>query len=215
MKGEREVVIYVGKSRSGKSTLLQRMIEKEPRFIIFDTVSEYSKITPPFSAVFINDVHSLFDYLEANGNKAEMRVIFDPEDYEEQIQLVNGEKLNVFDLACKNIFEGLSQVAFGIEEIANFVKGSSYQKYFSRMIRAGRHKNISIYATTQRPMDIRPVLRAQITKLISFYQQEPKDIEWIGDFVRNKQEAEGLFKLTQFVWPGPMICGKHYKEFNL
>lgn len=208
----REVVFLTGKSGSGKSTLCRQLLLTAPRLLIFDTISEYRRLSPPYPALFIYDVYALMDYLTLNANKP-FRVIFDPADPEEIIELNNGEKITVFGFVCKVILDSLTNITFYIEEIANFVEGGKAPVYLRKLSRYGRHSAIDIYSTTQRPADVPPVLRAQITKFISFRQHEPRDIKWIRQIIG--QEAETLSALEQFKWPGPLVAGKHYKEYAL
>jgi hypothetical protein len=208
----REVVFLTGKSGSGKSTLCRQLLLTAPRLLIFDTISEYRLLSPPYPALFIYDVYSLMDYLDKNANKP-FRVIFDPPDPEEVIELRNGEKLSIFDFVCKVILDSMTNFTFCIEEIANFVQHGTAPVYLRKIARYGRHSAINIFATTQRPADVPPVLRAQITKFITFRQHEPRDIEWIRQIIGD--EADSLSALEQFKWPGPMVAGKNYKEYQL
>lgn len=208
----REVVFLTGKSGSGKSTLCRQLLLNAPRLLVFDTISEYRRLSPPYPALLIYDIYALMDYLTLNANKP-FRVIFDPADPEEVIELNNGEKLTIFDFVCKVILDSLTNLTFCIEEIANFVEGGKAPVYLRKIARYGRHSAINIYATTQRPADVPPVLRAQITKFISFRQHEPRDIEWIRMIIGD--EAQKLNDLEQFKWPGPLVAGKHYKEYAL
>jgi DNA segregation ATPase FtsK/SpoIIIE-like protein len=208
----REVVFLTGKSGSGKSTLCRQLLLTASRLLVFDTISEYRRLSPPFPALTICNVYDLMDYLTLNAHK-NFRVIFDPADPEEVIELKNGEKLTIFDFVCKVILDSLTNITFCIEEIANFVEGGKAPVYLRKIARYGRHSAINIYATTQRPADVPPVLRAQITKFITFKQHEPRDIEWIRQIIG--QEAETLSSLEQFKWPSPLVSGKHYKEYQL
>ncbi|MFA5272061.1 MAG: hypothetical protein WC412_06985 [Candidatus Omnitrophota bacterium] len=208
----REVVFLTGKSGSGKSTLCRKMLLSAQRLLVFDTISEYRRLAPPYPAITICDVYDLMEYLTLNADKP-FRVVFDHPDPEETIELNNGEKLTIFDFVCKVILEGLTNITFCIEEIANFVEGGKAPVYLRKIARYGRHSAINIYATTQRPADVPPVLRAQITKFISFRQHEPRDIDWIRQIIGD--QAFSLQHLEQFKYPEPMLEGKHYKEYVL
>jgi AAA+ ATPase superfamily predicted ATPase len=208
----REVVLITGKTGSGKSTLFRELIQGQKRFIIFDTLSEYRNPDNPFPALFIRNIKDLLEYLSTNHRKA-FRIVFDPEDPDQKIILETGETLTIFELTCKVIYEALSDVAFGVEEIASYVYPGYAPPYLRKIVRFGRHSSISIYATTQRPPEIPPVIRAQITKFISFRQHEPRDIEWIRQIIGD--EASKLKNLKRFTWGKPMVLGEHYKVYEL
>lgn len=188
----REIYLILGKSGSGKTELCKRLIKDKPRFILFDTISEY-KEDKKFEAVYINNKQAFLEYLFRNLNK-KFRIVFDPEDPEETL-LLNNEPIDLFDLTCKIVYECLTDVIFAVEEVANFISPSSMPKYFRKLIRYGRHSNISGYFTSQRPADISPGLRAQATILISFRQHEPRDIQWLRAIIG--EDAEKLKDLGE------------------
>jgi DNA segregation ATPase FtsK/SpoIIIE-like protein len=209
----RQVVLVTGKTGSGKSTLFREMILSQERFIIFDTLSEYRGLSPSYPALFIADIQSLLDYLNKNAGQRNLRIVFDPEDPDRVYTMPNGETLTLFDLTCKAIYEGLENITLGIEELANFVQSNYCPEYLRKIVRFGRHSSISLMATTQRPPEMPPMIRAQITKFISFKQHEPRDIDWISRIIG--QDAFTLKDLDQFVWGKPMLRDRHYKEYEL
>jgi DNA helicase HerA-like ATPase len=208
----REVVLITGKTGSGKSTLFRKMLEDKKRVIIFDTLSEYSELAPPYPALFIHNIHDLYDCLAKNHYK-NFRIVFDPEDPEQVITLKDEAEISVFEEACKLIYNHLEGLVLGIEEVANFIQGSKVPEYIRKITRFGRHSSISLYATTQRPADVHPLIRAQMTKLITFRQHEPRDIDWLKQVIG--EQAQGLKDLSQFTWGKPMLQGKHYKGYEL
>jgi hypothetical protein len=210
----REVILYTGKTGSGKSTLFRENIKKSDRAIIIDTLSEYELLAAPFPALFIDTIYQLYDYLAENAHR-NFRIVFAADNLDEEITLKDGETLTVIESVCKLVYEHLEQITLGIEELSYFVSPGFAPKYLRRIIRAGRHSGISLHATTQRPPEIPPVIRAQITKLYSFRQHEPADLQWIERCVGNKTEAQKLRGLERFTWPGPMVKDRHYKEFIL
>lgn len=175
----REVILVTGKTGSGKSTLFRKMILKEKRFIILDTLSEYKELSPPFPALFIDDLALLYDCL-ADYHHSPFRIVFDPEDPEAVLKLASGQEISVFEEACKLVYTHLENVTLGVEEIASLVSPGFAPEYLRKIIRFGRHSSISLFATTQRPPEIPPVIRSQLTKLISFAQHEPNDLKYIA-----------------------------------
>lgn len=211
---QREVVFAIGKAGSGKSTICRQLLLKESRLLYFDTIGEYRRLSPPYPAVIICNEYDLMDYLIASSDKP-FRIIFSPDDPEEEKELVTGEKLKLFDYVCKAILENMTNMTFAVEEVANYIVSGQAPEYLKKLARYSRHSAINLYATTQRPADIPPVLRSQITRLIAFRQHEPADIDWCAHALGNKDEAQTLRDLRVFKWPGPLLSGKHYKEYAL
>jgi mRNA-degrading endonuclease RelE of RelBE toxin-antitoxin system len=208
----RELVFITGKTGSGKSVLFRKMLTDKKRLIIFDTISEYRELSPPYPALFVHDIGQLYDYFAKNHSGA-FRVIFDPEDPEAVLTLKDGSEVTVFEEAAKLIYTHLDSLIIGIEEISNFMTGSRTPEFLRKITRFGRHSALSLYSTTQRPADVHPLIRAQITKLISFKQHEPRDIDWLKQVIG--EEAQGLKDLAPFVWGKPMVKGVHYREYDL
>lgn len=215
MYKSREVVLITGKTGSGKSVLMKELLLSKDRVIIFDSNLEYIDQDPPFPALLIYNYCDLVDFLIKNQRKP-FKIVFVPlQDPKSLIELKTGEKLILFELIGKIIFQTLNNVTFAVEEIANFMNKNSCPLYFDKIVRLGRHNSISIYCTTQRPPDMHPNLKAQCTRFISFKQHLPNDIEWIGDVINDKAQANILRDLETFVWGKPMLKDKHYKEYIL
>ncbi len=210
----REVLLITGKTGSGKSVMFRSRIKDEPRFIIFDSVKEYDDPASPFPALFIQDFHTLIDYLAANKNKS-YRIVFDPSRPFEVIVLRTGEEISALEFLCKIVYDCLHDVTLAIEELGKHPTQKELAPNLYNITCLGRHKGISLFATTQRAAQIHTDFKAQITQFIAFRQHLPNDIEWIGDCIGDPKEAETLRSLEKFVWGKPMITGKHCKEYEL
>jgi len=129
--------------------------------------------------------------------------------------LKNGQEITACELLCKIVYDCLADVTLGIEELGKHETRKELAPNLYNIICLGRHKAISLYATTQRSAQISTDVKAQVNRLVAFRQHLPNDIAWIGDCIGNPQEAETLRTLGDFTWPGPMEAGKHYKEYVL
>ena len=77
-----QFLAITGISGSGKSTLCRQKLLTAQRLLVFDTISEYRRLSPPYPAITVCDLYDLMDYLTQNANK-NFRLIFDPSDPEE------------------------------------------------------------------------------------------------------------------------------------
>ena len=210
----RQVLLLTGKTGSGKSVMFRSRIKDEARFIIFDSVKEYADPASPFPALFVQDFKTLIDYLSANKNKP-FRIVFDPTKPFEGVALKTGENISSLELLCKIVYDCLQDVTLGIEELGKHPTQKELSPNLSTITCLGRHKGISLFATTQRAAQIHTDFKAQITKFIAFRQHLPNDLEWIGDCIGDPKEAESLRTLEKFIWGKPMVPGKHFKEYDL
>lgn len=201
----REVVFITGKTGTGKSFLFRKLIQEEPRFIILDTIKEYSMLPCAFPAVKIFDFHSLLAFLRQNYRKPSFRIVFDPQNSLREIALLTGENISVLGLLCRIVYDSLSNVALGIEELGKHSTDRANNPDLYDIICLGRHKEISLYATTQRPAQISTDFKAQITKLYTFRQHLKNDIDWIGDCIGDKNSSKELLTLENY----------KYKEYAL
>lgn len=194
---DREVILITGKTGTGKSVLFRELISNQKRFIIFDSIKEYRDLRPPFPALFIYDPIDLLVYLQNNRHE-NYRIVFDPANPFGKVRLMRPEReVTLFEWLCGVVYE-LNDITLGIEELGKHETRKDISPNLYNLICLGRHKSISLYATTQRPAQISTDFKAQITKFISFRQHLENDIKWIGDCIGNAKEAETLRSLEQY-----------------
>lgn len=99
-------------------------------------------------------------------------------------------------LCCKSL-------VFGVEECYHFQSPASMPLGLEIIITTGRHREISFFSTTQRPQGLHPLIRSQASQIVSFVQNEPRDIQWIkdcmGEEIALKVQQLGLHKYIRWV----------------
>lgn len=73
-----------------------------------------------------------------------------------------------------------------IDEALTFATAPESIEPMIRLARMNAHYGggigVPVILTAQRPLDLPPDVRSQITRIISFRQREPRDLQWIGAY---------------------------------
>jgi len=190
---ERKVKLIFGKRGSGKSFLNQKLVEKTPRLLIFDTLGEYSQ------GVVCNSVKELADFWERHysGN---FRIIYRPLKPQDEIETIAG-----LVWSCGNI-------TFAVEEIDCFCGPLLIGDNFSQIIQRGRHKNIELIGVTQRPFGINRLLTSQAKEIYIFNTNEPRDREYLrtllGEGIDARLDALKQYEYVKWTDGGELITGR-------
>lgn len=173
---EKKIILIFGKRGSGKSYLADKLIQVEPRLIIFDTMSEYE-----------------------NG------VVFGAEEYQQCLEFWRRMYRNRFrmiyrplrpDVEIENICDlvySLGNCCFLVEEIDCYCSSYQISDSFAAIVQRGRHKNITLIGITQRPYGINRLLTSQAKEIYIFNTNEPRDREYLrillGQEIESKLDA--------------------------
>jgi hypothetical protein len=105
-----------------------------------------------------------------------------------------------FDYCCKAVW-AMQNLHYGVEEIGHHSNSWKMPNSLQTIISAGRHKGISFYCTSQRASNCHPLIRALATRIVTFKQTEPRDIEWLSEVMGDKAiEATKLEKYKSIEW---------------
>lgn len=162
MESKRNNVIFVsGQRGSGKSYWVKSHLRNLPRFIIYDSLSEYDigERTDNFN-----------DFIKLLKDKGLMRIAYDPLDVTD------------FDLVCKAVYR-LENLCFVVEEVDQFATPSRIPPDLARILKYGRHKEIDFIGVSRRPAETSRLLTSQANRFIIFRQHEPRDISYFKSFI--------------------------------
>jgi len=112
--------------------------------------------------------------------------------------------------ACKNI-------VFVIEEVSLFCNPSYVPRPLAKIVSIGRHRNLSLYCTSQTPKQINTLIRSQSSEIISFSQTEPAHIEWCRAVMGDKADIINSLKPFQALKWTPektTIFDKHWRPLD-
>jgi hypothetical protein len=89
-----------------------------------------------------------------------------------------------------------------IEEVTHFVSVHQKSVPFDHVLRYGRHFGISLVLITQRCSEIPRLYTSQSDIVISFRQQEPRDIDYMSKIgIVGSEGAEKIARLPVFEYP--------------
>lgn len=158
---QRDVDLILGKTGSGKTTLARQLISARNRVIIAD--ADYHE----YPAKEFLTLDELADYLERNaiGRGSFFRVSYTPYEHE-------------YPFMC-DVARIVGNCTLVLEEADRF-PDPRYCMEYQEIIARGRHDGVSIMALGLYPALLPSMLRRQATRIISFRQHEPADIEWLA-----------------------------------
>jgi len=88
---EKKITLILGKRGSGKSYLANKLIENEPRLVIFDVMSEYKN-----GVVFDAENYDLFLEFWRKVYVGRFRIIYQPIKPDDEIEKIGGSRLLLF-----------------------------------------------------------------------------------------------------------------------
>ncbi len=155
---EREIIHVTGKTGMGKTRWSRAFLKSQSRVIVMDTMLEHD-------GILFEDLGDMIDHL--------MRY---------PTFRVRTEFIDDFPMLCSIAF-ATGRCWLIVEETQRVLPASRKElpASFLDLIYRGRHKRVSLLMISQRPSTIHIAARSQWTRIITFNQTEPADIDWIQD----------------------------------
>lgn len=179
----RKVVLIFGKTGSGKTTLAKSLMKAFTRVVIFDPLAEYPGLV----------VSSFEDFCELHlEEREEFHVVCrfaSADDFDTEA---------MYDYTARALWH-IGNLLLLCEETELFLNSSNRSSYINHLINFGRHKEISIIGVGRRPSDIAIKLRAQCTSVVSFTQNEPRDLQYLQAWGFDSEELVTLPEHTYSV----------------
>ena len=182
MKKQRKITLVVGKTGYGKSFIVKDAINRLDRVVIFDTLGEYNNYEDFTVVTTLKDLHK---ELLQKYEDTYMQIICR---YTEQEQYETA-------LAMCYMVGNLTVV---IEEISNFSNAHALSPILEKIVRFGRHRDMSIIGITQRFSDIGLLLRNNLDMLVCFNLTAPNDINYLREIEFIGDNADSVPKLKRY-----------------
>ncbi len=174
-----------GKSKSGKSTMMNRLMRKHRRVILFDAIEERTESAKEEGFTRVTCINEL--QLLVNQNyEAGFRYWFMPHYEQDLIQALSDLSTFMLDIQTQYAdeygTENRPTLLLAVDEMADCFPNHIMKKgqdTFSVMCRSGRHKGIHLIGATQRPAEVSTKFRGQLEKRFFFSLQEGADLDAI------------------------------------
>lgn len=161
---QREVVLVLGKTGSGKTTWTRKYIETLNRVIILDAgFGDY----PVEECNSMDELINLAEKRNADGHGF-FRLSYTPR---------SGEAGVILDLAR------VLRNTWVIIEEADRLDDPRIHPEYDEIISRGRHYGVSILAVSLYPFKLPADLRRQATRLICYRMHEPRDLDYLSDII--------------------------------
>lgn len=169
----RKVILIIGKTGCGKSTLCRKLRKRARRIVTLDPLDEYD-------GVIFYDYQSFLAYAKEHYSTSGHFSFTCRFDYDLDNNFV-----------FKTVWE-MRNVLLTVEETEEYLDPRSLNADFLHLVKRGRHRDISLLCVTQRVPDISIKYRSQVTTLITFRQSEPNDLELLERYGFDKERVKNL-----------------------
>ncbi len=189
---EKKVILVLGKRGSGKSYLAKDMLKAYDRYLIFDTLGEYT------DGVCFSSLKELGEFWE-NYVDTKFRLIYQPlnpyKEIDDPFNPGSKNKKTEFDIICDLVWE-CGNMALIVEELDTFTSSADISDSFANVIQRGRHEDITLIGISQRPYGINRLISSQAKEIYSFVMTEPRDIEYLSQYIG--KDVEQIRELKQY-----------------
>lgn len=171
----------LGRRGCGKSYLCKRIQDVYPKKVIIDTLNEYQdgEIVESFS----DFCRVLVDHKNKKSKFFKIVFRFNPD-------VENADE--VFNEVLKICYK-IGNLQIVIEEVQIFAQPHFLPHWFRQCLLTGRHQNLSMIFTTQRPGELNKTILSQCAHIFAGQMHEKNDLKYISSFLG--VESEKLINL--------------------
>ena len=171
-----------GRTGSGKSYLIKKIIVKFSKVVFYDYKHEHNDIAKKYEVT--EDLSEVANFLRDESKKRKL-IMYRP------IDATN----NQFNNLCKICYMA-GNCTLVIDEVARHSTSYEVLEYHDLIMRLGRTRNVGIWNITQRPNVIHNTLISEAEHMIFFQLQLKSDRKKIEGVIGDV--AEGLRDLEQY-----------------
>lgn len=169
-----DVFLSLGRRGSGKSYIARRISEAYPRKVIFDSLGEYGDT----DGIVCHSFDEFSERLIENANSPSFTLIYQFNPEEEN-------NVDEFNQALRVLwYKG--NVFIVIEEIQIFASTHNMCMWLKNALLTGRHRNIGLFFTTQRPGECHKTIISQANHVFCGSLHEKNDIDYARSVLGEK-----------------------------
>lgn len=187
---DRKVVLVLGQTGTGKSTLTKIIRKKFHRVITLDPMEEYEgqvmNSYDEFIDFFLNEPPRSFNLVLRFTTQEEILYTF------------------------KSVWD-IQDVLFVVEEIELYLDPRDPNEDFDRLISFGRHHNIHLLGISRRFVEISTKFRAQCTSIFTFKQFLRRDLDALEDMGFDPERVKNLQGVT---YPNAPLDGVNFLTYG-
>lgn len=181
MMSPTDCLLVMGRRGCGKSYLAQRLQKLWPRRVIIDSLDEYRD--GDIVSNFEDFTEKLIEYRKKQLKEFELIYQFDPE---------NDLSADEFNEILRVLFH-FSNIQIVIEEVQLYSTPTMLPKWLKHCLLIGRHRNLSLLFTSQRPGQINKTIISQCAHIFCGQIFEGNDLKYVSNFLN--QSTEKLINL--------------------
>ncbi len=179
----------IGRRGHGKSYLGKTIQKAFPRRIVFDTVHEYN------SGTIVHSFDEFTSAIRQNEHSPNYEIIF-------QMDVDIENKVMYFNEALRILYF-LGNCLIVIEELQEYCTPHALPHYLRECILLGRHRNIGLIFTSQRPGQINKTILSQCNHVFVGSIHETNDLKYIAGFIHEENEVLSGLKPRTFLYYRP------------
>lgn len=167
-----DILIAIGATGSGKSTRIKADMDRRglQRLLVIDTMREYTDL-PSFTRI-----DKLVEAVKAPAFRVRFLPSDDPKVARQQ-----------FDILCLLAMQ-VGRCALLAEELSNFVRANGGGAGWTAVMTRGRHAELTLYGTSQRPALIDKTALSQATRLYCGNLEFPEDVRVMATMLSTAAE---------------------------
>ena len=182
MIGPTDCILVLGQRGCGKSHLAKNLQNLWPRKVVIDSLNEYK------DGYIVHNFYDFADTLPAmHETKQKEVVIVYQFDFESHIS--EAEFTQVIRLCYY-----LGNIQIVVEEVQLYATPHNIPKYLENALLTGRHQNLSLMFTSQRPGAVNKTLFSQCSHIFVGRISEGNDLKYLSSILN--QDADKLISLA-------------------